>query len=206
MRLTEFFLTHTARHSEFLSIQLAFLTLSIAPAAVHNMAPPEGDPIEDGDWDEVQVIPEDVADLPHFQMPLVKTPSLPPPTPAASPLVTTVVTEAMEDESSIIEDLQDMAHLMLLDAPLACDDDENQEFLLDPQHAPTKDEKRVIKVLKYMRFLICVAAIGGFTSGYSSGEFVPVLYLQYIYIKSSLVSSLGWLAHTHISHSFVPFQ
>jgi hypothetical protein len=94
------------------------------------MAPPEGDAIQDGDWDEVQVIPEDVADLPHFQMPLVKTPSLPPPTPAASPLVTTVVTEAMEDESSIIEDLQDMAHLMLLDAPLACDDDEKSRISL----------------------------------------------------------------------------
>ena len=159
------------------------------------MASPQGDPLQDGDWDNVQVIPEDVAaDLAHFDMPLVKTPSLPPPTPA-SPFMTTIVTEMIEDDSSIMDNAQDMAHLILLDAPLACDQDiEDQEFLLDPEHTPTKDEKRVMKVLKYMRFLICVAAIGGFTSGYSSGE--VGLFCLY---EEILVTSTDAFAFVHHS-------
>jgi len=130
---------------------------------------------DDQDWDKVEVIPDDVADLPHFEMPLVRTPSLPPPIPA-SPLISRGVSKVMDEI-----DVEDIAHLMLLDAPLHCDEDEDQEFLLEPDHKLTKDEKQVMKVLKYMRFLICVAATGGFTSGYSSGmsDIVSASYSLY---------------------------
>ena len=137
--------------------------------------------ITDQDWDEVEKIPDDVADLPHFDMPLVKTPSLPPPTPAS--LITRSVSEVIDEIEAddiahqveeIAHHVEDIAHLIMLDAPLACDENEDQEFLLHPEHTPTKDEERVIEVLRYMRFLICVAATGGFTSGYSSGTYVAL--------------------------------